>query len=366
MRSKRLIDEKKEWHITLFLTLLVLVTLFAMSVTKVTIMALPDVNYNTENKVVNLTEWTLKQKIGQMTITLAKNANGIFYKKLNIGGVFMYAKPSNWSFIGNTELYQTNFTTVPFFITTDLEGCISPFEAFYQSKPVRDIKTVREAFDLGVEHGKLLKELGFNMNFAPVVDLKDNIWGCRTFTGTPDEIAQKSEAYIRGLHMHGIMATSKHYPGKTMEKNDPHFFKVSSKITKEDLRPFEHSMQKDVDAIMLNHLIVSGAVDSESKPAVTSEKLTNELKQQYSGLIITDEIHMLSLTKYYNGDYDQMYTDLFKADNDMVLNLDNSVEGVYKMILTVEKAVHRGEISEERIDKSVIRILEAKGITVVH
>ena len=52
---------------------------------------------------------------------------------------------------------------------------------------------------MGYEHGKLLKELGFNINFAPVVDLEDNIWHCRSFPGTPEEIAVKSNHYIKGL-----------------------------------------------------------------------------------------------------------------------------------------------------------------------
>lgn len=365
MTSKRLLDEKQEWHLTFILTLIIISALFALSITKITIMSLPDVKYDLQNKVVNLSEWTLEQKIGQMVIVLAKNDNGPFIKKLNIGGVFMGAKETPWNFIGNTKLYQNNFTTVPLLITTDLEGCTNPFETFYTSPALKDIKTEEEAYELGKEHGTILKNLGFNMDFSPVVDLKDNIWKCRTFNGSPKEIARKSVAYINGLQEMGILATSKHYPGETLSTADPHKYEVSTEINKDDLYPFEADMQTGVDAIMLNHLIVSGEVNSDSKPTVVSKTITQNLTQQYSGLIITDEVHMMGLRKYYSNE-DEMYIDLFKADNDMILNLNKNIEDIYKMIHAVKKAVERGEISEERIDKSVEKILKAKGIKVVY
>jgi len=52
------------------------------------------------------------------------------------------------------------------------------------------------------------------MNFAPVVDLNDTVWNCRAFIGTPEEISEKAEAYIKGLQLNGIRAVVKHYPGK--------------------------------------------------------------------------------------------------------------------------------------------------------
>ncbi|MBD3262818.1 hypothetical protein GF374_00370 [Candidatus Woesearchaeota archaeon] len=360
----RLTDEK-EWYLSLFLVMIVLSALFVMSVNKISIWGEEEVDYNAENKIVNLSKWTVRQKIGQMTIALARNDNGPFLKKLNIGGVFMPAKKSPWSFIGNTELYQTNFTTVPLFITTDLEGCINPFETFKPFPPVKEVKTIREARELGIEHGRILNELGFNMNFAPVVDLEDKIWRCRTFTGTPEEITGKSIAYIEGLQSQGIIATSKHYPGQTLNINDPHKYKVVANITKVDLMPFYQSMNSDVGALMINHLIVSGEVDSKSKPACASPEIINELKTDYPGLIITDDIQMLGLKKHYVNE-EQMYIDLFKTDNDMIIYLTRNVDSIYKMVLAVENGVMRGEISEVRLDNSVEKILKAKNITVVY
>jgi len=362
--SKWLTDEK-EWQLTLVLVLIILSALFALSATKIVVTSLPEAKYDAENNVVNLNEWTLKQKIGQMVIVLAKNSNGDYYKKLNVGGVFMGAKETHWGFIGNAKLYQENFTVVPLFITTDLEGCRNPFESFYQFPAAKDIQTPEEAYEIGLENGRWLYDLGFNMNFAPVADLEDNIWQCRAFTGTPEEIAKKSVAYTQGLQERGIMATVKHYPGQTLEINDPHRYQITTDITEDDIYPFEYNMRNNVGAIMLNHLVVNGIIYSDSKPTVVSETITKDLSKRYPGLIITDEVHMMGLKKYYL-DIDQMYVDLFKAENDLILNLNKNIEDIYQMILAVERAVERGEISEDRIDRSVTKILEAKGITVIH
>jgi len=119
-----------------------------------------------------------------------------------------------------------------------------------------------------------------------------------------------------------------------------------------------------VSAIMISHKIVTGFVDSESKPSVVSEKLVRDLRNNFSGLIITDEIGMGGLKKYYS-DVNKMYVDLFRADNDIILDFDRDPANLYKMISVVEDSVKRGEISEDRIDRSVERIFKAKGISVV-
>ena len=135
-------------------------------------------------------------------------------------------------------------------------------------------------------------------------------------------------------------------------------------IEEDDLVPFRETIKNGVKGVMISHIIVDGAVDSEAKPSVVSEKLVNGLRHQFDGLIITDEIRMLGLRDYYSS-IDNMYIDLFKSNNDLILNFDTNPENIYNMIIVVENAVNRGEIDEKRIDRSVVRILKAKGINVI-
>ena len=91
--------------------------------------------------------------------------------------------------------------------------------------------------------------------------------------------------------------------------------------------------------------------------------MLDDLRQDFDGLIISDEIHMLGLKKFYNS-IDEMYVAVFKAGNDVVLNFDNDPNEIYRMIQLVKVAVERGDIPEAQIDASVTRILKAKGFTV--
>jgi len=316
---------------------------------------------NTE-MTLKLDSMTLKQKIAQMIITIGKNEEKDNLQRMVIGGIHFSSKPTKDSYVSIISSFQ-NSTAIPFFVTIDLEGCSNPFDNFQYFPSSSEIETEQQAYNIGYEEGILLNEMGFNINFMPIVDLNDNIWNCRAFTGTPEEISRKAVAYINGIQENGIIATAKHYPGKTLVNDDPHLHIIEATIEEEDLLPFNECIKNNVSAIMVSHIIVNGSIDSESKPSSTSYALISNLRKEFNGLIITDEVGMGAIRNFYKNDL-KMYMDLFKADNDLILVWGSSNE-IYDIILLIEKAVKDGEISEERIDKSVTRILIAKGINVV-
>ena len=163
------------------------------------------------------------------------------------------------------------------------------------------------------------------------------------------------------------MGIAKHYPGKTLVVKDPHKFIVGAEIEKNDLRPYDYLIDKgDVKGIMVSHLITTGEVDSKGIPSVVSRKAIQEIREKgYNGLIISDEIHMLGLKKYYDS-IDEMYIAVFQAGNDVVLNFDRDPNEVYRMIKVIKEAVKKGVIDEDDIDASVTRILETKGFKVAN
>jgi beta-N-acetylhexosaminidase len=322
-----------------------------------------NVGYDKAINTLSLSSLTLKQKIAQMIIAYGEDKYKEEWQKMLIGGVHFGSQTSKEEYMKNLKNFQDG-AVIPFFATIDLEGCVNPFENFQSLPTLHEIKTEEQAYQLGQTQGKLLKEMGFSINFAPVVDLEDNVWKCRNFIGTPFSVSNKANAYIKGLQENGIIATSKHYPGKTLSFNDPHGYITYASIEENDLLPFKDTIANNVSAIMISHLIVNGAVDSESKPATVSEKLIRGLREHFGGLIITDEIDMLGLKSYYS-DPDKMYVDLFKADNDVIIQYHQNPKELYHLISVVEDAVEDGQIDEKRIDRSVTRILNAKGINVI-
>ena len=316
-----------------------------------------------KNKVVDLHKWTLEQKIAQMVVVVGTPENYWPWRNMQLGGIHLFARQTEHVF-NNTIIDFQYQMSIPFFVTADLEGCVSPFGFIRQFTPASEIDTVEEAFAKGVEEGQFLRRLGFNLNFAPVVDLKDDIWKCRSFPGDETKISELAQAYLTGLQTEQVLATAKHYPGKTLIVKDPHKYVVAAEIGKKDVYPYGYLVEKgEVKAIMVSHIITTGQVDSQGVPSVVSKKVLDDLRQNFEGLIISDEIHMLGLKKFYNS-IDEMYIAVFKAGNDVVLNFDNDPNEIYRMIQVVKAAVERGDILEAQIDASVARILEAKGFTV--
>ncbi len=360
VKKKREISHKK-----LFLILVVIAILLGgLDLAKARGLLIPEQpKIEVEGKVIYLDSMSLEQKIAQMVIVGGIKDNYWPWKNMQVGGIHLFALQTE-NIFNNTIIDFQYGMPVPFFVTADLEGCVTPFAAIRNFTSASEIKTIGEAYETGFKEGAFLKHLGFNLDFSPVVDLQDQIWKCRSFPGNEKQIAELAEAYISGLQAQGIMATAKHYPGKTLEVKDPHKYIVTANIDEKDLYPYRYLADKGkVDAIMVSHLITSGAIDSEGIPSVVSPKVIGEIKQNYSGLIISDEIHMLGLKKFYETT-DEMYIAVFRAGNDIILDFDSDPNEVYRMIQVVKKAVEEGEISEEQIDASVTKILQAKGFIV--
>ncbi|MBI2152047.1 hypothetical protein HYU21_04940 [Candidatus Woesearchaeota archaeon] len=310
---------------------------------------------------IRLSDLTLEQKIAQMIIVHGGLWNIEPWKRMQIGGIHIFALEKEELFKETIDEFQSGMS-IPFFISVDLEGCKNPFANFKDFTAASMISNEQEALGKGVDEGTYLASLGISLNFAPVVDLEDQIWKCRSFPGDETEISRLAGAYIAGLQSENVLATAKHYPGRTLVIGDPHRQLVTAVISAADIYPYA-ALVNQTSGIMVSHIIVSGAVDSEGKPAVVSKKIMDNLKEQYPGLIISDEVNMLGLKNYYSN-LDQMYLDLFKAGNDIILNFNEDPQETYRMILLIKKAVENGEISSEQIDNSVTKILDAKGFVV--
>lgn len=221
-----------------------------------------------------------------------------------------------------------------------------------------------EAYGIGRTLGNTLKSLGFNVDFAPVADVDispTNELGDRIFSDDPAVAANMVENVVRGMNSTGVSATLKHFPGLGAEDGNTH---TDSSIiidrTLEQLRstefvPFKSGISAGADFVMVGHQKVSSFGDDLpadlSYTAVTT-MLRGELG--FTGIAITDAQNMNTISNVY---YSRTAAKLaIQAGIDMILapeDLDDAVNGVLN-------AVQSGEISEERINRSVERILTLK------
>ncbi len=315
-----------------------------------------------QDGIIAIQDLTLEQKLAQMVIVAGSTWNLQPIRNMQVGGIHLFALGQEELFPGAIQQFQAGMA-IPFFVTVDLEGCLNPFAAFRLFLPASEVETVGEAFEKGAEEGKYLRSLGVTINFAPVVDLDDEIWKCRSFPGDASQIGALAEAYILGLQNEKIMATAKHYPGKTLVARDPHKFLVTATVGASDLVPYQE-VADTAQGIMVSHIIVDGALDSQGLPSVVSPGIIQGLPEQFSGLVITDEINMLGLRSFYPT-LDEMYIAVLQAGSDIILNFNDDPNEIYRMIQIWKEAVDSGLVSEERIDASVRKILEAKGLQVV-
>jgi beta-N-acetylhexosaminidase len=341
-------------------------------------------------------EEDLKEKIGQMIIVgfrgTSVSENSAIIKaiqELKLGGVilFDYDVPSN-SFPRNilnpkqtkkliTDLQK--FSPIPLFIAVDAEGGkINRLREKYGFLKIHSHEelgrinnpetTKKEILRLSEE----LKALGFNINFAPVVDLNINpqnpIIGKlgRSFSSDPEIVFQQAKAFIGAHIQNGIIPVVKHFPGHGSSFSDSHLGMVDvTKTWKEDeLIPYRKLEKENLlFGVMVGH-IFNKNID-EDYPATLSDKFLQGILRKeigFEGVIISDDLQMGAIKKYYT-----LEDAIIKAINAGcdILVFSNNVEEYeedlpYKVFDIIFQAAKEGKIPKERIFESSERILNLK------
>jgi beta-N-acetylhexosaminidase len=212
------------------------------------------------------------------------------------------------------------------------------------------------------------RAIGVHWNLFPVADVNSNpvnpIIGTRAFGADPKQVGDLVAAYITGARANGLLTTAKHFPGHGNTKTDSHLSlaKVDDDLktlTAVDLPPFRRAIEAGVDAIMTAHVRVPALDSNPDRVATTSPKVvTDLLKNQlgFKGLVVADALDMAGLTRLYRTNPGRAAVDTFKAGND-VLTMPANLDASYQAVLA---AVRSGEISQSRLDESVLKILRAK------
>lgn len=219
------------------------------------------------------------------------------------------------------------------------------------------------ALEMGKTIGAYLKNYGFNMNFAPVADVytnpKNTVIGDRAFSGNPTVVAKMAAAMAQGLRQKGITPVYKHFPGHGDTAEDSHYeIAVSNKTLDEMMAcewlPFCNATEDDL--VMLAH-VTAPKITGDMTPATLSYKLVTEClrtKCGFSGLIITDSFAMDAIKNTYGvGEAAVM---AFQAGCDIVL-MPEDVKACFE---AVEQALDNGELTENWLDNTVLRILAFK------
>ncbi|MGA5286136.1 glycoside hydrolase family 3 protein [Streptomyces pseudogriseolus] len=225
--------------------------------------------------------------------------------------------------------------------------------------------SLSDARTAGRISGTELAALGIHQNFAPVADVNVNpanpIINVRSFGADAREVGRMVAAQVTGYQRAGVVACAKHFPGHGDTGQDSHTELPVITHTREeweriDAPPFRAAIAAGVDSIMTAHLQVP-ALDPSNEPATLSPTILQGVLRGelgFDGVIVTDALNMTGVrTKY--GD-DRVPVLALKAGADQLL-FPPDIDVAYHGVLS---AVRTGEVTEERLDESVLRILRVK------
>tara|TARA_R110002073_G_scaffold40547_5_gene114936 strand:+ start:24371 stop:27286 length:2916 start_codon:yes stop_codon:yes gene_type:complete len=326
-----------------------------------------------ENTLKNL---TLDQKIGQLFMIQAysnkdkKHTNYInkMIKQYHVGGlIFMQGTPEKQ--VELTNLYQSK-SKIPLLIGFDGEWGLNmrlknTFRyPWNMTLGAVQNNTLIEQF--GKQVGKHAKRVGIHINFAPVVDINTNpknpIIGNRSFGENKYNVANKAIAFTKGMQSTGVLANAKHFPGHGDTSTDSHktlpFLDFSlERLDSIELYPYKKLFESDLASVMIAHLNVPALEPKQGVPTSISYKVVTELlkeKMNFKGLIFTDALNMKGASNYAQPGAIDLAA--FIAGNDMLLIPEDIKEAVKK----IKQALKNNIVTEERLDHSVRKILNAK------
>lgn len=334
-------------------------------------------------------EMSLKDKIGQLFIVslysldegetksqqkITKEMKDTI-KKYSVGGVVLFSKnmkdaSQTKDLIGDLQ----DASDIPMFVTVDEEGGSIARVSSNEKMGVDSYPSAREigeTYDedqikeMGKNQSKQLKELGFNMNLAPVADVLTNESnteiGDRSFGSDADKVSDIVSLLVKSMQKQQLSAVLKHFPGSGDTWGDTHRGSAEAEQTiqqlrKTDFTPFEAGIDADVDAVMVSHLMLSN-VTEEREPSTLSKRVVSDILRdelEYEGIAMTDAMNMKAITDNYSAG--EAAVKALQAGIDVILMPDD----LSKAYQAVQKAVKDGDIKESRIDDSVERIIYTK------
>ncbi len=344
---------------------------------------------------------TLEEKVGQLFVTYAYGrtadttdpvdvannqrdlgvANGkALIEKYHVGGVIYFAWSNN---VANPEqiaglsnglqrVATSQRSGIPLLISTDQEhGVVArvgpPATQLPGNMALGAGRSAPNTYDAAQISGRELRAIGINQNFAPVADVNVNaqnpVIGVRSFGSDPSLVSDMVSASVDGYQSADVAATAKHFPGHGDTATDSHYgVPIINHSRAEwdsiDAPPFRAAVSRGIDTIMTAHIVVP-ALDPSEVPATLSKPIITDIlrgEMGYDGVVITDALTMQGVRDGF-GD-DRIPVLALKAGVDQLLMpAPGKLDIAYNAVLD---AVRSGELTEDRIDQSVHRVLQLK------
>lgn len=317
------------------------------------------------------------EKIGQMVMIgiqgIKVDDDSLYMlNQYHMGGVILFDRnmesPEQVKQLTSDLQAQSN-EKVPLFIGIDEEGgdVVRMAEKLTSPPSQKEIGAtgdIEQAKTWAIKTAKSLKDMGINVNFVPVADVGSN--DKRSYSTDANTVIDFVRAATKGYQQENIIYSLKHFPGIGKGKVDSHIDSSSIDVAKEvlmteDILSFKTIIDESDPNdyfILVSHLKYL-ALDEEYPASLSSKIMTDLLRNElgYKGIIITDDMEMGAVANH--NDFRSIGVNAVKAGADIVL-VCHEYEHQQEVYLGLLDAVNNGEISQERIDESIKRIIKVK------
>lgn len=329
---------------------------------------------------------TIEEKVWQMfltapediidadSVTTAGDMTKAALESCPVGGVIMFGNNiKERSQIIDLLRGMQSYSKIPLFTAVDEEGgrvarlgkADVGVTKFPPMAEVGARGNTDEAAQIGATLGKELREIGFNVDFAPVADIitvenNDDI-GDRSFGEDPQLVAGMVAAEVKAMSDNGLIATLKHFPSNGSTETNTHYGSGVCTRTLDELRanefiPFKAGIDAGADMVMVAHMAVPDITGDETPSTLSSVVIKDLLRNElgFGGVVVSDALNMGAITSQYTPLEAAMKA--IDAGADILLmspDVRNTATGIIN-------AVYAGDITEERINESVDRILKLK------
>jgi beta-N-acetylhexosaminidase len=327
-----------------------------------------------------ITKMSLEDKIGQMILAgisgtkMDTNAKKLI-SQFHVGGIIFYKSnfetPEQAVQLVN-QLKAGNSSTLPLFLGIDQEGgrVTRLPGGLFNFPPNNQIGKVNDpefSYKIGTLLGHEVKEFGLNLDFAPVLDINSNpnnpVIGDRSFGNNSEIVSTLGIQTMKGIQSQNIIPTIKHFPGHGDTSIDSHLeLPIVNKSLMElkvlELIPFERAIDHGADVVMVAHILLPKL--DKTNPASMSKAIISDLLRKqlsFKGVIITDDMTMGAITEHF--DIGKAAVESVKAGSDIIL-VGHDYNNVVKITSSLITAVENGEISEQRLNESIERIIQLK------
>lgn len=326
-----------------------------------------------------LSRMTIQEKIGQMVFigvqgTSMNEDMQYMLSQYHVGGVILFDRnmqnPDQVRDL-TTSLQSNASRRVPLFIAVDEEGgSVVRMPEYLEVPPsqrsIGETGDIEQAKIWAIRTAHNLQNLGINLNFAPVLDLRYNQNDTRSYAEGAVDVASFAQSAVTGYRQEKFLFTIKHFPGigrgivdsheELSEINEPFAILDST-----DVVPFKNVIStcpSERFMIMVSHFKYP-SIDPENPASVSSAVITDFLRNslEYDGIVITDDLEMGAISKHMSFRDSGIRAIQAGCDIALICHEYEHQQEIYNGILD---AVKKGIISEDRIDESVRRILKAK------